>query len=328
MPSLTEIVATFADKRILVIGDIILDQYIWGNVDRISPEAPVPVVVVTEETYRLGGAANAAANIRSLGADVSLVSVIGRDENGDILCGMLSDIGADVKNVIRDNDRATIVKTRVIAHHQHVVRIDREIKGEIEGDVREKIIACAKNAIPDVDAVLISDYDKGVISKPVLDEVIGCGREYGKPVVIDPKMRNFWSYTGATAVTPNLTEARTAANMPINNEEDLRSVGNRILRDLDLQALLITRGENGMTLFHTDDPSKGDIGVTHIPAAAREVFDVTGAGDTVISVFTLSLAAGADFARAAEISNYAAGIVVGHVGTGCVTPDELLEAMR
>lgn len=322
MPLFSEIIANFADKRILVVGDIILDQYIWGNVDRVSPEAPVPVVVVAEETYRLGGAANAAANICSLGAKVSLISVIGSDKNGDILSQKLLDMGADVKSIIRDDSRSTIVKTRVIAHHQHVVRIDREVKDEIKGDVREKVIAYAKKAIPDVDAVLISDYDKGVISKPVLEAVISCGREYGKLVVIDPKMRNFWSYTGATAVTPNLKEACTAVNMTVESEEDIINIGNRILRDLNLQALLITRGENGMTLF------QGDAGAMHIPAVAREVFDVTGAGDTVIAVFTLSLAAGADFALAAKISNYAAGIVVGHIGTGCVKPDELLAVVR
>jgi len=322
MSLFSEIIANFATKRILVIGDIILDQYIWGNVDRISPEAPVPVVAVTNEEHRLGGAANAAVNICSLGAKASLISVIGNGENGDTLSEMLKNMGADVKSIIRDDSRSTIVKTRVIAHHHHIVRIDREVKDEIKGDVREKIIAYAKKAIPDVDAVLISDYDKGVISKPVLDEVISRGREYDKPVVIDPKMRNFWSYAGATAVTPNLKEAYTAVNMTIENEEDLISVGNKILRELNLQALLITRGENGMTLF------QGDAEAMHIPAVAREVFDVTGAGDTVIAVFTLALAAGADFALAAKISNYAAGIVVGHVGTGCVTPDELIAVVR
>ncbi len=189
--------------------------------------------------------------------------------------------------------------------------------------MRREIISHAKTKIPNVDAILISDYDKGVISKPVLDEVIGSGRKYGKQVVVDPKMRNFWNYSGATVVTPNLKETNTAVDMAVVDEEDLTRAGGLILSKLDLQALLITRGEHGMTLLRADEPS-----VTHIPAVAREVFDVTGAGDTAVAVFTLSLASGADFVHAAEISNYAAGIVVGEIGTACVTPEELLSVIE
>jgi len=328
MSSLTEIIANFSAKKILVIGDAILDQYVWGNVDRISPEAPVPVVAVVKETCRLGGAANVAANICSLGGKVNMVSVVGNDENGDKLSGMLSDIGADVGGIIRCDNRPTIVKTRVIAYHQHVVRIDREAKNEMEGDVRGEIIARAKGEIPNVDAVLISDYDKGVITKPVLDEIIGTGRKYDKPVVIDPKIRNFWNYTGAMVLTPNLKEVCTAVGMGIVDEEDLLRAGNLILKKLDLQALLITQGERGMTLFQANGQSTSRVDVTHIPAVAREVFDVTGAGDTVAAVFTLSLVSGADFAHAAGTSNYAAGITVGEVGTACVTPEELSSFIR
>lgn len=314
---LTDIINNFSTKRVLVLGDIILDQYIWGIVDRISPEAPVPIVVVMEETYRLGGAANSAANICSLGGKVFVVGVVGRDENGIRLLNMLSDIGSDTGGIIQDDNRPTILKTRVIAHHQHVVRIDREIKDEIGAEVKEKVAAVAKREIMSVDAVLISDYDKGVVSRELLTEVI----TYGKPVVIDPKMRNFWNYTGATAVTPNLKEASTALNMPIVNEEDLMRAGHQIYSKLGLQALLITRGEHGMTLFQAGEKA------IHIPSVAKEVFDVTGAGDTAAAVFTLAIASGASFLDAARIANYTAGIVVGEVGTACVTPEKLLSVI-
>ena len=328
MDQLTQIVAEFSNKRMLVIGDIILDQYVWGSADRISPEAPVPIVTVSEETYRLGGAANAAANICSLGAHVDVVSVVGNDENGKMLSGMLSDMGVNVTGVIRDGSRPTVIKTRVMAHHQHIVRIDREVNDEIEGDVRAAVIARAKAAIPDVDGVLISDYDKGVVNKTVLRELISCGRECGKPVVIDPKMRNFWNYTGATVVTPNTKEASAATNLAINGEENLSIAGNQIFRRLGLQALLITRGEDGMTCCQPNGNADEELDVTHIPAITREVFDVTGAGDTVAAVLALSLASGGGFLHAARISNYAASIVVSEVGTACVTPQELLAVIE
>lgn len=328
MSSFTEIIQKFPDKRILVIGDVILDQYLWGNADRISPEAPVPIVAVTEETYRLGGAANAAANICSLGGKVSMISIVGDDEDGGRLCGMLSDMGADVDGIMESNSRSTIVKTRVIARHQHVVRIDRERKDEINGRLADVIVARAEATIPDVDAVLISDYDKGVITAPVLGGVIDCAKKHDKPVVIDPKIQNFWNYTGATVVTPNTNEASAAANTAISGENELLNAGRLILRKLGLQALLITRGEDGMTLFQTSGLPTSQIDGLHIPAVAREVFDVTGAGDTVAAVITLSLAAGGDFVHAARISNYAAGIVVGEIGTACASPEELLSVIE
>lgn len=328
MPSLAGIVADFPGKRILVIGDVILDQYIWGDVERISPEAPVPIVKVVKETYRLGGAANSAANICNLGGKISIVSAVGNDENGDRLCGMLSDIGAEIKGIARNDSRSTVVKTRVIAHHQHVVRIDREMNDQIDGSVRGEIIAHAEEVIPNVDAVLISDYDKGIIGKSVLDKVISCAKKYNRLVVVDPKMRNFWHYAGATLVTPSKKEASAAVNMVIRTEEDVFAAGRSILGRLGLQGLLITRGEEGMTLFQTNGISRDGIDATHIPAVARDVFDVTGAGDTVAAVITLCLASGADLLRAARVANFAAGVVVGKVGTACATTEELLSVIR
>lgn len=328
MSSLAQIVAAFLSKRVLVVGDVILDHYVWGSADRISQEAPVPIVTVLQETYRLGGAANAVANIISLGGNVSVISVIGNDENGSKLLSMLSDIGADTTGLVLNNERPTSIKTRVMAHHQHIVRIDREVNDEIAGDIRAEIISRAMAEIPKVDAVLISDYDKGVTSKIFFCEVIRCSKEHGKPVVIDPKIRNFWNYAGATVITPNIKEASAAANMAINDEEELLKAGVLIFRKLDLQALIITRGEHGMTFFQPDGKPEVQPSVTHIPAVAREVFDVTGAGDTVAAVLALSLASGADIPCAARISNYAAGIVVGEVGTACASPEELLSVIE
>lgn len=329
MSLLMDIIERFPDKRIVVIGDVILDQYIWGNAQRISPEAPVPIVEVTSETFRLGGAANAAANICSLGGKVDMISVIGDDYNSSLLCQMLIDIGTDVRGVIRDSRSCTTLKTRIIAHQQQVVRIDRESKDEIDDDNRGKIIEYAREAIPNADAVLISDYDKGVLGKQVLNEVISCGNRYGRPVIIDPKRRNLRSYGGAMAITPNLEEASVAADKPIANEEDLICAGRYLYEKLDLRAVLITRGRYGMTLFYGDRSSAIDkVEIRHIPAVAKEVYDVTGAGDTVAVVFTLALTSEASYTQAARISNYAAGIVVGEVGAANVIPEQLVAAMK
>ena len=324
MSSLTEIIERFTSIRILVIGDVILDSYIFGDVSRISPEAPVPVVEVKEESFRLGGAANTVANIRSLGGQVDIVSVIGRDENGSRLRKMLQEIGANVEGLLCDGRRPTIIKTRVIARHQQMVRIDREIKDKVDGELKEEIISIAESTLPKVDAVICSDYDKGVLSKDVLEVVLAHAKEQDIPVVVDPKMQNFWHYKGATLITPNVKEASAAYGKDITDDASLLDAGKTLLGRLELSALLITRGEHGMSLFETVG---GQIKVTHIPTVAREVFDVTGAGDTVVAVSTLALAAGASMLDAAKIANCAAGIVVGKVGTASVTVEELRESL-
>ena len=320
MSSLTEIIERFSSIRILVIGDVILDHYIFGDVSRISPEAPVPVVEVKEESFRLGGAANTVANICSLGGHVDVVGVIGRDENGNRLRKMLQEIGASTDGLLCDNGRPTIIKTRVIARHQQMVRIDREIKDKVDGELKEEIIRIAESTLPKVDAVICSDYDKGVLSKDVLEVVLAHAKERDIPVVVDPKMQNFWYYKGATLITPNVKEASAAYGKDITDDASLLDAGKTLLGRLELSALLITRGEHGMSLFETVG---GQIKVTHIPTVAREVFDVTGAGDTVVAVSTLALAAGASMLDAARIANCAAGIVVGKVGTASVTTEEL-----
>jgi rfaE bifunctional protein kinase chain/domain len=320
---LVDITRRFCDINIAVIGDIILDHYIWGGANRISPEAPVPVVQVESETFRLGGAANVVANILSLDGHASIIGVVGKDASGQKLADMLQEAGANLDGLVTGNDRQTTLKTRVIAQHQQIVRIDRETDCEIDEACGREITRISKSIIPEVDAVIISDYDKGVVSEYVLREIFPCAKEHGKPVVVDPKFRNFGSYEGATIVAPNLKEASAAAGMAIADEGSLVSVGNALLRKLRSEAVLITRGEHGMSLFRGSDGS-----VVHIPAVAKEVFDVTGAGDTVVAVFALALAAGASMLDAARLSNYAAGIVVGKLGTACVSPDELVAALN
>lgn len=317
-----EFIKKFQGKYITVIGDIILDHYIWGTVDRISPEAPIPILDVKSETFRLGGALNVVANICGLGGQAGIIGIVGQDENAMILRKMLSEIGAEATGLIVDEDRPTTIKTRVIAHHQQIVRIDREVRGELKEDCKLKIAEITEKAIPKSDAVIISDYDKGVISHYVLKRIIACAKENKKPVVVDPKVHNTWNYKGATVITPNLKEAGIAFGKEIADENTLTLAGKTILEKLDLSAVLITRGEHGMTLFQRSDNS-----VTHISAIAKEVFDVTGAGDTVIAVFTLALSTGMNMIEAAKLSNYAAGIVVGKIGTSIVTPEELIAVL-
>jgi D-beta-D-heptose 7-phosphate kinase/D-beta-D-heptose 1-phosphate adenosyltransferase len=268
LSSLTEFIERFPSIRILVIGDVILDHYIFGDVSRISPEAPVPVVEVKEESFRLGGAANTVANIRSLGGQVDVVSVIGRDENGSRLRKMLQEIGASADGLLCDNGRPTIIKTRVIARHQQVVRIDREVKDAVDGHLKEEIIRIAEATLPKIDAVICSDYDKGVLSKDILKVVLMQAKERDIPVVIDPKMQNFWYYKGATLVTPNVKEASAAYGKDIIDDTSLLDAGKTLLQRLELSALLITRGEHGMSLF---EAVGGQTKVTHIPTVAKEV---------------------------------------------------------
>lgn len=310
----------FPNARVLVIGDIMVDEYIWGKVSRISPEAPVPVVNVTKETLLLGGAANVVHNIMALGGRVSLAGVIGPDDMGRKVVHELRQIGVDTEGMIVEKERPTTVKTRIVAHSQQMVRYDRESKSIINPDSIQKLVSYLRSRLDAIDAIVISDYSKGVISEDLLKEVLGIAQ--GKTIVVDPKIGNFPFYAGVTAITPNHHEAAEGAGININNEKDVIRAGQAILERLKCKSVLVTRGEEGMSLFEEN----GD--VTHIPTVAKEVYDVTGAGDTVISAFTLALAAGAGFKEAAYLSNYAAGIVVGKVGTATVTADEIREVIR
>jgi D-beta-D-heptose 7-phosphate kinase/D-beta-D-heptose 1-phosphate adenosyltransferase len=308
----------FPKARVLVVGDVMLDHYVWGSVTRISPEAPVPVVNVTKETVLLGAAANVVNNVHALGGQVSVCGVIGNDEAGRRLAHLLHAQGVHTDGLMVEHNRPTTIKTRVIAHNQQVVRFDRETKDSIERKTHQDIYGYVKRRIGEgLDAIVLSDYCKGVVTKALVRDIVRLAGKNGVVVSVDPKVSHFGMYSGVTILTPNTKEASTGSKIEIEDERSLLRAGAALLRRLRCDAVLITRGEHGMSLFERGGR------ITHIPTVAREVFDVTGAGDTVISVLTLAMAAGASMADAARISNYAAGIVVGVVGTATVRPDEL-----
>lgn len=322
MERLRKIIPKFSSVKILVIGDLILDEFIWGEVSRISPEAPVPVVWVKSESSMPGGAANVANNIASLGAKVHIAGVVGNDERAGILKKGLTERGINIDGVIVDDTRPTILKTRVVAHHQQVVRIDREKIEGIPTGAADKIIDYVKSIIDKMDAIIIEDYGKGVISTRLLKEVLGVAKKKKKIITVDPKEEHFSYYKGVTAITPNHHEAARAVGVKAEDKGGILKIGKSLLKKLNCEGVLVTLGENGMQLFQKNGA------VTHIPTVAQEVFDVSGAGDTVISTFTLALALGIDMKDAAYVSNIAAGIVVGKVGIAVITQKELMERLK
>lgn len=308
----------FPKISILVVGDIVLDHYIWGKVSRISPEAPVPVVEVTRENLLLGGATNVANNIHALGGSVRVCGVIGPDEAGRRLHQMLQTRGMRTDGLIVDTKRPTTIKTRVIAHNQQVVRFDRETKERIGRDPHRRIFDYVEQQVRSgIDAIVISDYCKGVVTGDLVRDIVRLANKRKVLVSVDPKVSHFSMYSGVSILTPNISEASIGSKIDIHDEQSLLKAGSLLLKRLKCGAVLITRGEQGMSLFE-----KGGR-VVHMPTVALDVFDVTGAGDTVISALTLAMAAGASKTDAARIANYAAGIVVGVVGTATVKPDEL-----
>jgi D-beta-D-heptose 7-phosphate kinase/D-beta-D-heptose 1-phosphate adenosyltransferase len=311
-----------ADVRALVVGDIMLDRYVWGLVSRVSPEAPVPVVDIREETSRLGGAANVANNVVALGASCELVGVVGEDAAGSDLEDQAREVSIDVGGLIRDPGRPTTVKTRVIAHNQQVVRTDLEAKSEIGGDVERRLFDTVMSGLERCDGVVISDYGKGVITKGLLESLIPRTRSQEKAISVDPKETHFMNYRRVSLITPNQYEAGGAMGTRIHDEQSLLDVGWRIVHELETDALLVTRGADGMSLFQSDGK------YSHFPTVARKVYDVTGAGDTVICAFTLALCAGADMDEAAHIANHAAGLVIRDLGTATVTPEALTASFK
>lgn len=314
---LKKILDNFKNIKIGVVGDLMLDDYIYGSVDRISPEAPVPVVNVLEDKFVLGGAANVVNNLASLGAQTICFGVIGNDSNGDRLMGAFSDKNIDVSGLIRSKDRTTIVKRRVIGGNQQLLRIDWEDITPISTFLEYALLKNIESKIDELDAVILSDYDKGVLTPMVAKEIVKMCRERGKIVTVDPKPKNAVNYTGATSITPNRKEALEC--LGLKRSDDMEAVGRELKAKLQFDNLLLTRSEEGMSLFLDNDE------VVTIPTFAKEVYDVTGAGDTVISVFTLAGASGVSWHEAAKIANTAAGVVVGKMGTSTVTKDEILE---
>ena len=328
LPSLTkdraeQITRQMRDCHIVVLGDVMLDEFLWGDVTRISPEAPVPVVDIKRESTHLGGAANVLANLLALGAQACVIGVIGDDFAGERIRSSVNDKSAMQTDglLIADNQRPTTIKTRIIAQHQMVVRADREHRTPVDAQIESRIIAAVKTALPSAQALVISDYDKGVVTPRILAEVLPAA--YGRmPVLIDPKMRNFDSYRPATLVTPNHHEALRLANLEEDSDADLQTAALMIRARLICDAVLITRGDRGMMLL------EGERDPVRVETAAREVYDVTGAGDTVIATLAAALAAGASMTEAAVLANQAAGIVVGKLGTATASAEEVLASFE
>jgi rfaE bifunctional protein kinase chain/domain len=319
--NLIRAVRRFRGKRVLVLGDMILDRFVWGAVSRICPEAPVPVVEIRTESTRPGGAANVAANIRGLGGKVDSVGVIGGDSEGRSLRDVFRTIGASAGGLVVDRGRPTSIKTRIIAHHQQVCRTDREDRAAISTAVQSKIVAQFRKCLRTADAVVVSDYAKGLITPALLRKILPGAKAAGKVVCVDPKMTDFAVYSPATVVTPNVSEIEHAVGLKISGNRSLFRAVNRILQLPGIDHVLVTRGEEGMALFGNEYRP------AYIPTVAREVFDVTGAGDTVISTLALGIVSGLSILEAAVLSNIAAGIVVGKLGTAAVTAEELMEGI-
>lgn len=318
---LLRLIPRLKNQQVLVVGDVMLDEYVWGKVERISPEAPVPIADVQSITHVPGGAANVAHNVVALGGRAHLAGIIGTDSSGDKLIKRLSDARINVDCLLIEASRPTTLKSRIIAHSQHVVRVDREDKTPLDLAAIRKIIEKIEN-LNTVNAILISDYGKGIITPSLCQHLIRSARRRGIPIAVDPKGDNYAKYRGTTMITPNLHEAEVAARKSVKTLDDLASVGRTLLKKVRCQYVLITRGKDGMSLFEQSGKA------LHLPARPVEVYDITGAGDTAIGALTLALAAGASAVDAAMLANFAAGVVVRKVGTATASPEELVEAIR
>lgn len=308
-------------KRIAVVGDLMLDRYIWGSVTRISPEAPVPVVDMEHQQARLGGAANVAKNIKSLGGEPLLLGIIGNDNSGRQLIEILRESNFISDGIITDNTRPTTVKTRVIAHNQHVVRIDRERKTDISHTIEGKLLNVLQQNINTIDGIIIEDYNKGVVIKSLIQQLITLSNKSNKIITVDPKFNNFFEYKNVTVFKPNRKETEEVMGTRLRTEEDVVKAGRTLLEKLQAKNVLLTRGEHGMSLFESDGS------ISHVPTKALNVADVSGAGDTVISTLTLALASGATIKEASALANFAGGIVCGYVGIVPIDADELRHAV-
>jgi D-beta-D-heptose 7-phosphate kinase/D-beta-D-heptose 1-phosphate adenosyltransferase len=317
---LHDLLSALRGQRVVIVGDVMLDEYIWGNVRRISPEAPVPIVEMHRRTFVPGGASNTAANVVSLGGVARLAGAVGQDSYAEQLATALGQAGVDADGLFACRDRQTTAKTRIIAHNQQVVRLDSEVRHAMSEDDESRLTTWVEREIASAGACVISDYAKGVVSARVAEHLIQSSRKLGKPVIVDPKGADYAKYRGATVVKPNIHEAERVTKQEITDDKSLAEVGTKLATLLEGSAVLITRGPQGMSLFRAQEPP------IHIPTVAHNVFDVTGAGDTVIGTLAVALAAGASLVQATHLANWAAGIVVGKVGTATVTLDELRDA--
>ncbi len=326
---LNEIIQSISKSRVLAVGDLMLDEFIWGKVSRISPEAPVPVVEVQRESCFAGGAANVARNLREFTPHAQVMGLVGDDAAGKWLRSLLTEAGIGLAGVLADESRPTILKTRIIARQQQVVRVDREHKHPLAPDLQENFLKLFAQLLEQTDAVILQDYGKGFYSQALVDQLVKLARESGTIITADVNPRNPIRWCGLDAVKPNRAEAFAAAGLPQTDpvepamaDQALIEVGQQLRSEWDCGALLVTLGEQGMMLFD------GGGEPYHTPTRAQEVFDVSGAGDTAIALFTLVLSAGGSLREAAEISNHASGVVVGKLGTATLTPLELLDSFQ
>jgi D-glycero-beta-D-manno-heptose-7-phosphate kinase len=311
----------FSGKSVMVIGDLMLDRYFWGKVTRISPEAPVPVVEIDSESSRLGGAANVSYNVLSLGAKAVPVGVVGGDAEGELLKRMFRDKGLSADGIITDANRPTTVKTRVIAHHQHVVRTDRETRADISPELQERLLEYYESRLDGLDCIILEDYNKGLLVPGFIGRIVSRAREKGKMVLVDPKYDHFFDYRGVTLFKPNLKEASERLGLKLEDEASLREALGILLEKLECRSVLITLGERGMVLQERGRD------ILKVPTRAKKVHDVSGAGDTVIAVMAVVMAAGGTSEEAAVIANQAAGIVCGEVGIVPVEKAVLFQAL-
>jgi D-beta-D-heptose 7-phosphate kinase/D-beta-D-heptose 1-phosphate adenosyltransferase len=305
-----------SSARVLCIGDVMLDRFVYGAVERISPEAPIPVLLVEREKHMLGGAGNVVANIAALGAKPVLLAAVGADGSGSDVERLLSELGVET-GLVTARDRATTVKSRFVSGGQQILRVDREKSADLSKDLEDQVIAAAAKLLPAAGAVILSDYKKGLLTDRIVAEVIALARKFSKPVIVDPKGRDFTRYRGASVVTPNRKELETATGMRAGSDDEVRAAAMRVIADCGIGAVLATRSKDGMSLIAENQEP------LHIPANVREVYDVSGAGDTVIAAFAAALAAGVAPRNAALLSNIAAGIVVGKPGTATARPEEI-----
>jgi len=319
---LEKIFSAFSDQKIMVIGDLMLDQYIWGRISRISPEAPVPVVEVESDTIRLGGSANVVCNVQSLGAEVIPVGLIGEDKAGEQLIQLFRERSLPIEGLIADSSRPTTLKTRIIAHNQHVVRMDSESCHPISRSIEKKLFSYIEQHLNTVGGIILEDYNKGILMPHFIKELIHLANKRKLMVFVDPKFDHFFDYQNVTLFKPNRKEAMDRIGMRIKSGESLELLGKKLLDKVQCQALLITLGEEGMILFQPGKPS------VQVPTRAVKVHDVSGAGDTVIASIAVSMISGAGLEEAATIANYAAGIVCGEVGIVPIDRDCLFQNLN
>ena len=313
-----ETVRAFAGASVLILGDVMLDEFVWGDVRRISPEAPVPVVECTRRTYAAGGAGNVAANVAGLGGRARLGGAVGADASAESLRVVLTEAGVLPDGLTPDPERPTTTKTRILAHGQQIARVDSERRAPLPESLAVRLLAWAGNALSGAGACVLSDYGKGVVTPETARAFLSAASAQGRPVVVDPKGSDYARYRGATVITPNVAETERATSREIHSDADVLAAGSDLLALLPGTAILVTRGADGMSLLR-----EGHAPV-HIPTVARSVYDVTGAGDTVVSALALALAVGAPLEHAARLANRAAGVVVGKLGTARVSLDELI----